>query len=204
MQIRYYFSILLFGLLIAAPKLGATVVSGQITGGNSLKMGAKFIKLQVPFSQSRPANTVGQDTFTQAHLYAFDEDQNITLAKELKVNIAPNSKSRTKNRIAAGTVVASHYVFFDPAKSLSQKAKVTFDAKVLGVMTQMKTLRESDILANTSVKYLNPEDRGLEVTDRVKIIDEYTVQVDWKANSPGDFIRVITEYSPGATFLVPD
>lgn len=204
MHIRYYTSIFILSLLAAPPKLEATVISGQVTGGSSSKVGATFIKLQVPFGESRPANTVGQDTFKEAHLYAFDEDQNITLAKTLKVDIAPNPKSRKKNTIEAGTVVASHYVFFDPANSHTQEAQVTFDAKVLGVMTQMKTLRESDILANTGVKYLNPQARGLESIDKVKIIDEYTVSVNWKASSPGDYIRVITEYSPGATFLVPD
>ena len=38
--------------------VSATIVSGSVTGGQSLTQGGTFIKLSVPFTESDPDNTV--------------------------------------------------------------------------------------------------------------------------------------------------
>lgn len=137
---------------------------------------------------------VGEDTFDDANLYAFDEDQNILLERDLAVDIGAAGRT-----IPAGTVVASHYVFFDPGWGAFQTGYVEFDAPILGVATSQETLKASDFLANTDVVYLNPILRGLEWEDRVWIDpdDPHRVRVSWLASSPGDYIRVFTARSPG-------
>lgn len=182
----------------------ATIVSGLVTGGTAQSQGGIFIKLSPGFTQSDPDNTVGQNTFDTPNLYGFDESQNTTvLASEgpLAVDILASGGSGT---LPVGTVVASHYVFFDPGPSTSQTGYVDFDADILAVVTSTSNLAASDYLANTGVTYLNPGARGLEPGDVVAIDggNPQRLNVNWRASSPGDFVRVLTKFSPGAT--VPD
>jgi hypothetical protein len=50
------------------------------------------------------------------------------------------------------------------------------------------------------VNYLNPSQRGLESGDSVTIsaTDPKTVDIDWTASTPGDYVRILTEFSPSA------
>jgi hypothetical protein len=73
----------------------ATVISGSVTTGSG-----SFIKLAVPFNQSTPDNTVGNNNFQNTNLYAFDEIQNINGNVPIVVDIG--------GVIPANTVVASH------------------------------------------------------------------------------------------------
>lgn len=175
----------------------AIVIGGSVTGGVG-----SFVQLTVPLTGSTPANTVGADTFDRPNLYAFNESQNaVVAAGGLSVDYVPGGGTGT---IAAGTIVASHYVFFDPDGASSQRGYVDFDANILGIVSSTARLSASDYLANTGVTYLNPGLRGLEAGDSA-IIDSLVpsrVRVDWSASSPGDYVRVLTAYSPGAP--VPD
>ena len=101
--------------------------------------------------------------------------------------------------IPKGTIVASHYVFFDPEFGTPQSGFIEFDATILGIATSTQTLQASDFLANTEVTYLNPILRGLEWEDNVWIDKENTFRlwINWAASSPGDYIRVFTAASPG-------
>lgn len=136
---------------------------------------------------------VGADTFDTDDLYAFDEDQNILLEKAIRVDIGGE-----RGVIAAGTIVASHYVFFDSIRGV-QIGYVDFDAMILGVAVTQATMGETDFLANTEVAYLNPELRGLERGDYAWIDpeDPFRLWVYWAGSSPGDYIRVFTARSPG-------
>jgi hypothetical protein len=100
--------------------------------------------------------------------------------------------------------VASHYVFFDPGPVQSQLGYVDFDADILAVITGTANLAASDYLANTGINYLNPAARGLEAGDSatIDLLLPYRLNVDWDASTPGDYVRVLTRHSPGAT--VPD
>ncbi|MEM1379732.1 MAG: hypothetical protein AAGH41_03810 [Pseudomonadota bacterium] len=176
----------------------ATVISGQVTGGSALTNGGTFIILDLPFTDSTPDNTVGNNNFQNPNVYAFDEEQNVDsgmvgIMTDVGMNVAPNA------------VVASHYIVFDPAVSRSVTAIITFDAPVVGIATQTATLAASDFLANTGVTYLNPGLRGLENVDSVSVVmgDPNSIMIDFTASSPGDSIRVFTEFSPGAEIPVP-
>ena len=138
---------------------------------------------------------VGADTFDTDNLYAFDEDQNIVLDRDIRVDI---SAPRTGAWIRKGETVASHYVFFDSLSGV-QIGYVDFDSPILGVAAYQATMAETDFLANTDVTYLSPELRGLEQGDYVWIDedDPFRLWVYWAGSSPGDYVRVFTKRSPG-------
>lgn len=171
--------------LIASP-LSATVIDGQILRQNG---SGEFVKLKTdtPFA-------VGEDNFDTDHLYAFDEDQNITLVEPIRVDIGAD-----RGAIPAGTVVASHYVFFDSLSGI-HIGSVLFDAPILGVAAYQDTMGATDFLANTSVTYISTELRGLEEGDQVWIDedDPNRLWVYWAGSSPGDYIRVFTAQSAAA------
>lgn len=140
---------------------------------------------------------VGADTFDDDNLYAFDEDQNITLVEPIRVDIGND-----RGWIPAGTVVASHYVFFDSLSGL-HIGYVDFDAPILGVAAFRDTMSATDFLANTGVTYISEELRGLEEGDQVWVDETLPTRlwVYWAGSSPGDYIRVFTERSPGAFMM---
>ena len=182
----------------------ALIINGEVTSGTG-----SFNELSVPFMDSTPDNTVGNDNFNDGNLYAFNEDQNIVIDADLTVNDLGDGTSTTRGTtgvLAAGTTVASHYVFFDPDGDATQEGWVNFDADILGIIYDRTLLDASDYLANTDVNYLSPELRGIESGDFAWFTDS-TVYVNWKASEPGDYIRVLTAESisipePAAIFLL--
>jgi hypothetical protein len=174
-------------LSLAIP-LHATVVGGAAAG----PVGAKFIKLRLPLSNPHgPPNSVGNDNFDLPNLYAFDEDQNILVKKDLEAEVG-------RNPVKAGSTVASHYVFFDPGPAQEIIGTVDFDSPIVAIMTSTGTLAASDFLAKTGVNYLSPTARGLETGDYVTISGPKQILFHTVASSPGDYVRVLTEFSPGA------
>jgi PEP-CTERM motif-containing protein len=170
----------------------ATIVGGSVTGGTAQTAGGTFVKLTVPLSNAfGPPNSVGNNTFQSPNLFGFDEDQNILLAAPLTVNVGTNP-------IPAGSTVASHYIFFDPGPSQHMIGTVDFDSDVLAIVTSTNSLAASDFLANTGVNYLDPTLRGLEVGDSVTISGPRQILFDTEASSPGDYVRVLTTFSPAA------
>ncbi len=176
-------------LTIATPA-SATIVSGLVTGGTAFAQGGVFVSLSVPLTGSNPFNTVGADNFNTPNLYGFSESQNILLSSTLLMDIGA--------ALAAGTQVASHYVFFDPLGGTTMVGTVDFDSDVLGIITSSGLLFASDSLANTGVTYLNSALRGLEAGDSVTISGTRQILFNVAASSPGDYVRVITAFSPGA------
>jgi len=174
---------------LLAPAAKAVVLGGEIVRQQGT---GTFVKLdtETPFA-------VGADNFNTDHLYAFDEDQNITLDNKIAVDFGG-----VDGAIAAGTVVASHYVFFDSIDGVHIGA-VHFDAPILGIAAFQDTMAATDFLANTSVTYISTELRGLEQGDFVWIDDEdpTILWVYWAGSSPGDYIRVFTEKSPEALMM---
>lgn len=167
----------------------ATVIDGQILQQNGT---GQFVILD-----PEDILAVGEDNFDDDNLYAFDEDQNIELVEPVRVDIGGE-----EGVIPAGTVVASHYVFFDSVAG-TQYGFVYFDAPILGVAALQNTMAATDFLANTEVIYIGTELRGLEPGDTVWIDedDPRRLFVYWAGSSPGDYIRVFTERSPGALIM---
>ena len=166
---------------------GATIIGGNVSGGTS---GGIFVELSPPLPNPfGTANSVGDDTFQSPNLFAFDEDQNIVLTVPLTVDVGSSP-------LPVGTTVASHYVFFDPDPNRTLIGTVDFDSTVLAILTSTTTLAASDFLANTGVNYLNPGLRGLESGDSVTISGLQQIMFDVFAGTPGDYVRVLTAFSP--------
>jgi hypothetical protein len=188
---------LAFLLLAMSVPAMATILDGTETGGTARDAGGVFVKLTLPFfNPFGPPNAVGNDTFQSPNLYGFDEDQNILLAAPLQIDVGAGP-------IASGTTIASHYVFFDPGPSQHVIGVVNFDSDILGIITSTGFLAASDFLANTGVTYLSPSARGLEAGDSVTISGTRQILFDTFASSPGDYVRVLTAFSPLAA-AVPE
>lgn len=187
------------GLVMGAIALpaSATIIGGGVTGGTALGAGGSFQKLILPFASSPTNNTIGDNNQQSPNLFGFDEEQNIVITSTIQVNIGTNP--------VAGDVVASHYIGFDPATSLSQIGYIDFDADIYGVATSRPNLDDSDFLANTGVTYLSDSLRGLENGDSVMIdpTNSKRLLVNWVANSPGDYVRVFTQFSAAAVPAPP-
>lgn len=168
----------------------AEVIDGGIYRQNG---DGQFVKLdtKTPFD-------VGYDNFDTDHLYAFDENQNIVLIDPIRVDIGG-----VDGVIAAGTVVASHYVFFDSLQSVHH-GFVYFDAPILGIAAYQDTMAATDYLADTNVTYIGTDLRGLEEGDHVWVDakDSQKLIVYWAGSSPGDYIRVFTERSPNHEMIM--
>ncbi|ARE38284.1 hypothetical protein RGUI_0143 [Rhodovulum sp. P5] len=178
----------------------ATIIDGAITAGTALSAGGTFIKLTVPFIESDPDSTVGDDNFQSPNLYAFDEVQNIAVEDTpIPFDVGPDGSAGS---VAVGAVVASHYIIFDPRQSLSLSGWVDFDSEIYGVVTETATFGPSDTLANPGVTYLSPAARGLE-SETVTISGSRLYLNNWTASSPGDVVRVFTDRSPLADVPVP-
>lgn len=141
-----------------------------------------------------PGLAVGADTFDDENLYAFAEVRAVRLGHDIAIEIgAPDGV------IAAGTVIDSHYVFFDSLDG-AHFATLLFETPILGVATTPESLAATDAYGRLGVVYLAPRLRGLETGDEVWIDedDPRRLFLLWAGSSPGDYIRVFTAaaYAP--------
>lgn len=172
--------------LTPSVRADATTIGGSVTGGTALTAGGTFVKLTPPLPNPfGPINSVGSDTFQSPNLFGFDEDQSVLLAAPLATDVGTSP-------IPAGTIVSSHYIFFDPGPSQSVIGTVDFDSDVLAIMTSTVPLAASDFLAASGVGYLSPGSRGLEAGDSVTISGPREILFNTTASSPGDYVRVLT------------
>lgn len=186
---------LLTAAILVSPA-SATIIGGAVTGGSALTAGGVFQKLTTPLSNPfGPANSVGDDNFDSPNLFGFDEGQNLNSGPSaLNFNVGPSGPGV----VPAHSTVASHYIFFDPGPTTTNIGTVEFDSDIFGIMTTTANMNASDFLSAASVNYLNPSLRGLEAGDVVTLLGPRTIQIDFAASTPGDYIRVLTEFSPGA------
>jgi len=178
----------------------AVVTSGDVTGGSSFTAGGIFDLVTIPIPGPNGfclPNSVG-DNCQQTHdLWAFDEDQNIDLSAPLTVDDSTGDGIPNGAILPIGTMVASHYVYYDPQPRSSKIVGcVQFDSPVVATIFSTSRLAASDFLANTGVTYLNPNARGFEGPD-IATFSGSEVCVSLRAGSPGDYFRVLTEFSPG-------
>ena len=188
-------ALIAFSVLLLAP-VGAQnafgiVTSGAVTGGTALTIdGGVFQKL------TPPIGPVGDDNQQSSNLFAFDETQNVVIPAGgvttdqcfIVVGICP---------IPAGTIVASHYVFFDPDPVRTQEGTVDFDSDVYAIISSTANLLASDFLITPNADYLNRVERGIEPVDSITKTGPQQIAVNWGASTPGDYIRVLTVFSPG-------
>ncbi|MEX0284289.1 MAG: hypothetical protein AB3N23_06730 [Paracoccaceae bacterium] len=184
----------ILSLAMSLAVLGSTA-QAEVMGGRIMdQSGAgQFVKLDTdaPFA-------VGFDTFDDDNLYAFDEQQGVMLVEPVRIDISP-----CRHRmIPAGTEVSSHYVFFDSLSGI-QVGYVDFDAPVLGIAAFQNTMAATDYLADTNITYISEELRGLEEGDYVWIDENEPSRlwVYWAGSSPGDYIRVFTQFRGNAHMM---
>lgn len=178
----------LSGALVAAASL-ATGASAAIVSGTATPGGFTEITPPAGF-------TVGNNNQQTQQLFAFNEDQNIVLPGTLTLGGDFPTIPAYAFTITTGTVVASHYVFYDPQATSTIEGSVTFDADILGVAASTDDLAATDFLANNSVTYLNPGLRGIETNTDSFSVSGATLTVSFRASSPGDYLRVFTAQSP--------
>jgi hypothetical protein len=138
----------------------------------------------IDYQTIAPPPEVGQNNHNDPTLYAFNELQGVTLGNDLFVD---------GGTISAGTRVNVHYVFFDPLSSSRAVGDVTFSDAILGVISSRFLLVASDFLRAPSTTYNSPFSilRGLESNDSYAFLGD-KLFVDFRASSPGDYIRVVT------------
>ncbi len=165
------------GALSTAGSANAAVVMGELTGGNAFANGGVFQQLT-----PAPGFNVGNNNQQSNNLFAFDEQQGVTLLSAI-------------GGLAAGTVVNSHYVFFDPGPSRRGVGYVDFDGDILGVLDGKADMEMTDaLLGNGNVNYVSVNLRGLESQDSFNTVGN-RINIDFTASNPGDYIRVLTAVS---------
>lgn len=191
-------------LVIAVPNQSfATIVDGEVTGGSAFSAGGIFInESPAPISSPSglcPPNSVGANCHQTPDLWGFDEDQNIVIPSPLAVDdIDGDGVVDPGATLPTGSTVASHYIFFDPGPSQRIIGCVEFDADIVATIFLTNNLLASDFLANTGVNYLNPGFRGFEQPPDIATFSGNEVCVDFVASNPGDYFRVLTDFSPAA------
>ncbi len=184
------FSVLLL-VPVGAQNAFAVVTSGAVTGGTALTIDGGVFEILTP-----PIGMVGNDNHQSPNLFAFDETQNVLIpAGGVTTNQCFAAVGTCP--IPAGTIVASHYVFFDPDPVRSQEGTVDFDSDVYAIISSTANLLASDFLITTNADYQNPGARGLELGDSVTKTGSQQITVDWAASTPGDYVRVLTLFSQG-------
>ncbi len=145
-------------------------------------------------------------------LLAWDEVQNYTLTQDLVVDRVFDSTASFVEAlpngdflIKAGTIIASHYLQWDPSPASSNRVEATIrlDSQVFAFITADQNLFDSDFLGLASVDYNDFGLRGLEGGDTTTF-NGPDVDISWFASSPGDWTRLITAYSPAASVPEPN
>jgi len=169
----------------------AYVMDGCVTGGDVWRPNnCKFDVLDTsPLVDKNGGSDVGRNDFNNGWLHSFNEQQGIWSD-------------------SYGQSVSSHYVFFDPLRSKTVEGWVKFDGIILDIITRKKGLMNSeDEFGLDNVAYDYPRLVGLERRDRLGtsgIGTNYLNINDWRASSPGDHVRVITQTvsEPGTLLLL--
>ncbi len=162
----------------------AEVVGGLVTGGNS---GGVFELLP-----TAPA-IAGPDQFQSPNLIAFDEKQDVVLPELLAVGANPP--------IAAGRVVSSHYVVFDPELGSSVIGFVDFDEPILAVLADGQAIADTtSALGIDTTTYTFAPALGFETGNSdIAVIasgNPNRLLIQSAAISPGDHVRVLTGVIP--------
>lgn len=191
-----------FAALTGAALFVSAPASAAIIMGTAAPPAGGFAKINAPVVLTSVGNrTSERNSLDQTKVYGFDEKANVGLSSNLTVNLGgPVSNNTT---LAAGTRVASHYVFFDPRGILRAVGSVTFSQKILGIL---RTTGSIDATNGTfglpSVGYVSVTATGLEGSDLITSLspDGKTLNYNWNASNPGDHIRVLTAVPEPATW----
>lgn len=166
--------------LVAALASGAQaeIIGGGVTGGTS---GGVFEWL------APPPPAVGPNVIDSPNLIAFNERQDVEILSPLSL-----SPSLT---LGTGSVVSSHYVFFDPEIGSTMEGTVLFDEPILGILGAVPELDHSETFFGApGTIYSTVSAIGPDPADNVFVSlgDPNRLVFQGGALSPGDHVRVIT------------
>jgi hypothetical protein len=139
-------------------------------------------------------------------MFAFDEQQDVRLASNLKVDIsAPGTyddfSDLTPSTIPAGTVVSSHFVHADrvgrTTAGVTFDGTITTDTEIIGIIVTAPTLSASDFLGAPGTLYpTGVPARGLNFNQQsdyvIEQVNRRTVTIHVETHGHVDQIRVIT------------
>tara|TARA_B110000495_G_C22985432_1_gene579709 strand:+ start:697 stop:1191 length:495 start_codon:yes stop_codon:yes gene_type:complete len=143
-------------------------------------------------------------------LLAWNEIQNHTLISDIKVDRVFDQNASFVEAVSggyvlkAGTVVSSHYFQWDPGNGSATRVSGTIqlDAQVFAVLTADQNLFDSDFLGLPGVNYNDFTLRGIESGDTTTF-NGSDLDFSWFTGSPGDWVRVLSAYSPIASIPEP-
>jgi hypothetical protein len=171
-----FFALAAAAVLMASPALAG--VTGGLTGGTAFINGGTVQIIAPPAA-------VGEDNFNDDTVRVFAERQRLLLTSPLSIDVVAGT-------IAAGTVVSSYTINFDPANRGSAQGSVTFNGPILGlIITQANWINSNSVLGAPGTTYFSPAEVGLELGDIVSFAGN-SVGFSFEDSSPGDSIRVIT------------
>jgi len=120
-------------------------------------------------------------------LSVWNEQQNYTLTSDLVLE--------SGGTLMTGTQISSHFLFWDPSSNKSMNATINFDADILGYFFEEATITNTNYLSAAGTTFTSSfNNLGLESNDSTSFTGS-TLDIAWKASSPGDSIRVITAVS---------
>lgn len=175
---RHYAAAAALLALLAAPQARAGIIGGP--------------------TMIDPPTPLGPNPIGDTSFFAFYEKQNVVLDRDVKLGKmktrnAQGRKVRQQVRLEEGTLVSSHYVLYDPADLVKQSVTIEFDSEILGVVVKGGKLRKTDFLGADGVEYEKFRYRGPERRDKYEIsADGRSITFYFRANDPGDYIRIIT------------
>jgi hypothetical protein len=176
------------GVLAVALAVGATAAPAAITGTSGAVV-------QIAPPPSVLDGALQSDT----QIMAFDEQQCVTLASDLQLDVTPGGGGGT---IPAGTTVSSQFLHFDPTGGslVTLTGSITTDAAIIGAITTSGNLDASDSLGAPGTAYPTGDaSRDLEPVqgDTVSISgNQLTATTTVNDQFHFDQIRVITHCPP--------
>ncbi len=182
-------SLALIGALLAAATSQAAIIS---TGGSAV--------LNMPSS-------VVPGVVQGPNINVFTEKTSVLLGSSLSLDHVNTGTvnapaSLVGGSVAAGTLIDSYFVHYDPANSANASGVVRFSTPILGVMVNNAAFNAShSALGNGAVAYGTATGAyGLELSanaDRFSISpDRKVLEFRFSASNPGDRIRVVTQAVP--------
>lgn len=153
-----------------------------------------------------PASVISGATEHATDVFAFDEQQGVTLASALRTDIqSPGVYDEIADlqatTVATGTVIDSHLVHSDRTATGTtlRDFTITFRTDILGVIVTQGKLTDSDVLGAPGTTY-GGANRNLGFgagaqADIVILPDQRTIHGIWQTTTGVDHMRVITAHN---------
>lgn len=177
---------------MAAAPASAVIMSGTLTGGTAFTASGVFVKIANPVGM-----TVGIDSTNSSNVFGFDERRAVTLSKAYNTQVG--------GIIAKGTVVNSHYLFFDAPTNAPKTAigTVTFRTRILGVFTSGGGVASTSLPFGLSgVTYTHPASFALEPSADSVSFSGKTLSYNLLNGIAGDNFRVMTAVPEASTWAM--